>query len=171
MRSNPVSLSGKLANVQERLVSYLEDNQDQIVESWLTGAVVPECLCNMPAADCDRALLRFIKGAMEAVLLQLGGHTPPNGGWTRGERLLELLDATGWCPCDGSQAGLCAQLRQAGSSAFESVLSDVWDSSGEFSPEERAQALQLIDMALATFVNPAVIQRCRRVLRSGHHVP
>lgn len=157
--------------VQQRLVSYLKDNQDQIVESWLTGAAVPDSAYGYDAGLRERRLLRFLEGAFVVVLDQLSGNEPAEPGWLDGARFAQLMEETAWCPCDGSRACFNLQLCDAGGMAFQSVLCETWDTAGEFTALERAEGLRRVTEALGRVLDPAYLRCFRTATTAGNALP
>lgn len=159
-----------------RLVSYLRDNRDQILENWLTEV-------DLPLPDLDSALggcqgtvpLAFLESAFERVLARIAGepcnchghngqavvdrHSAKKGGSCEsygcsvlnGEMHLDdFLNVT--CACRIRRVGgrVCIELHLSGLRAFQSVFKDDWAAGEDFNEDERARCNELIHHALSS---------------------
>ncbi len=170
--------------MHQRLVSYLRDNRDQILENWLTEV-------DLPLPDLDSALngcqgtvpLAFLEGAFDRVLERLEGkpctcHRENGQASTNGKNgsqscnghngshgcnghlhLDNFLNVT--CACRIRRVGgrVCIELHLAGLRAFQSVFVDGWDASEDFNDFERARCNELIHHALSSVFGDEV-QAC-----------
>lgn len=122
--------------MQERLASYLRDNQGEIIENWLTGAAIPE---GEPfPRSAEHALLQELTDAFEQVVEALEGKQPSR----RAEGP--------WAP---------SLLLQAGVEAFAAVLAEEWDVDSEFSASERAEAIRAIEHHLRQIFGETDVER------------
>lgn len=126
------------AVVQDRLASYLRDNQDEVIENWLTGAAIPEGE-SLPRG-AEHALLEELTIAFEQVMDALVGKVPNR----RHNRQ--------WAP---------SLLLQAGVEAFAGVLAEEWDVDAEFSASERAEAIHTIERLLQQIFDETELARAK----------
>lgn len=132
-----------------RLVSYLKDNRDQVIENWLTEVEIP-------APNGSKGLeggvvpYAFFADAFDSVLeiLEYGpSHKTKNGG----THLNSFLGLT--CDCRERCFGgrVCMELHDAGLKAYMSVFDDEWDTDHEFNKLDRECCKDLINHALSGF--------------------
>lgn len=152
--------------VHQRLASYVEDNHDQIVETWLTGLAVPCTGNDLIDEERESALLEYIRGAVQEIVRRVRLSPRALNGFESHD-LHNLLVRTGWCRCDGTALCFCLELREAGAAAFLEILCDAWDATHEFTNVERAEALDLINAALAQLLNPVSLRAYRRDSRQS----
>jgi hypothetical protein len=144
-----------------RLVSYLRDNRDQIIESWLTEADLPapapEAAASGPAnnkhdsaAVPGVAPFTFFEQAFDAVLqvIQSGDSEVARDC---APQLGDFLGQT--CECRARTFGgrVCMELHDSGMDAFLSVFHDEWDVTHEFSELDREICAEKINHALSGF--------------------
>ncbi len=157
--------------MHERLVSYLRDNRDQIIERWLTEAEIPapggggapaRSLPHTPyaaeaAGSADPAGVvpyAFFADAFEAILVRLGA-LPRSGG---GEPVLRLRDFIGLtCACCARRqrplgGRVCLELHDSGLAAFLSVFEQDWDTASEFNALDREYCADRINRAIAGLI-------------------
>ncbi|MFP4156572.1 MAG: hypothetical protein ACLFU4_03055 [Opitutales bacterium] len=139
-----------------RLVSYLSDNRDQIIESWLTEADLPAPAAaggaanDEPAPGAGVAPCTFFEQAFDAVLQVI--QSGDSGAARRSApQLGDFLGRT--CECRARTFGgrVCMELHDSGLDAFLGVLSDDWDVAQEFSALDREICAEKINHALSGF--------------------
>jgi hypothetical protein len=134
-----------------RLVSYLKDNRDQILENWLTEAEVPA------PSDHGNAIaggginpFTFYADAFDSIL-----HHLKNGKLERtAKNVLHLNEFLGMtCDCKQRCFGgrVCIELHDSGLNAFMSVFAEEWDTEHEFSELDRKHSEARINDALSDF--------------------
>lgn len=135
--------------MHNRLISYLQDNRDQVIENWLTEVEVPSPTDSTSAAD-GIIPYAFLAEAFDAVLKTI------DSGSTRHEqgdrlRLESFLGIT--CECKERHFGgrVCMELHDAGLQAFMSVFESNWDTEHEFNALDRECCKDLINQALSGF--------------------
>lgn len=147
--------------MRTRLVNYLKDNRDQIIENWLTETdlPLPEALSKLPGCK-GTVPLAFLEGNFEQVLNRIS-EQPCNCGALVGTlHLDDFLEVT--CACTNRKLGgrVCVELHESGLRAFTSVLNDNWDVHEEFNHLDREYCASLINEALSkTFASE--IGRCQ----------
>ena len=136
--------------MNDRLVNYLKDNRDQILENWITEADLP--LPDVLAVDngCHGTVpLVFLENAFEQIVSRLQGGACKGNGHNHEVHLDDVLNVT--CACKSSRFGgrVCLELHESGLRAFMSVFNDTWDTEGEFSKLDRECCADLINHALS----------------------
>lgn len=148
----PRQLSGGSAIIKtmhERLVSYLQDNRDQIIENWLLEAEIPAP--DGSAADSRSTgivPLAFLSHAFDTVIALLQtGHPPLEHDNV--VHLDDFLGLTAACRqrCFGGR--VCIELHDSGLKAFLSVFAEDWDAEHEFNEFDRELFAKSINQALA----------------------
>lgn len=134
------------------LVSYLEDNRDQIIENWLTEAEIPAPeSCDAAEAEKGVVPYAFFSGAFDRVVqcLAKGIESPAD------DDELTHLNAFLGLTCDCRQrvfgGRVCMELHDSGLTAFMSVFGEDWDTENEFSELDRECSKDLINHALSGF--------------------
>lgn len=134
-----------------RLVSYLQDNREYIIENWLTEAEIPAPQGTL--TDCgDEGVVpyAFFSGAFDSVVqrLALGAEA---GNVNEITHLNAFLGLT--CDCKQRAFGgrVCLELHDSGLTAFMSVFAADWDTEHEFSELDRECSKDLINHALSGF--------------------
>ena len=158
--------------MHSRLLSYLRDNRDQIIESWLTEAELPAPLAATSgdrAAESDPASLSvsplvagvapytFFEEAFDAVLRVI--ESGDSGAARRSApQLGGFLGRT--CECRARTFGgrVCMELHDSGLAAFLSVFSEDWDVAHEFNALDREVCAEKINHALSGFFGHEVEQ-------------
>ena len=132
-----------------RLVSYLRDNRDQIIENWLTEVEMPAPI-DSEGADSGSVPYEFFAKALEAIL-EILENGPDARIKTEVLHLNRFLGIT--CDCRERCFGgrVCMELHDSGLQAFMSVLGEDWDAAQEFTPLDRECSKDLINHALSTF--------------------
>jgi len=132
-----------------RLVSYLRDNRDQIIENWLTEVEIPAPI-GSTGTEGGVVPYEFFTTAFEAVLEFLE-HGPGAKGTVDVLHLNRFLGIT--CDCKGRCFGgrVCMELHDSGLQAFMSVFDDAWDAEHEFNELDRECNKDLINHALSGF--------------------
>lgn len=132
-----------------RLVSYLRDNRDHIVENWLTEVEIP-APGGAEGAEGGVVPYEFFTTAFEAVLSIL-----EHGATAKAA--VEVLHLNGFlgvtCDCRERCFGgrVCMELHDSGLQAFMSVFDHAWDAAHEFSEFDRECNKDLINHALSGF--------------------
>lgn len=157
-----------------RLISYLQDNRDQILENWLTEAEVPAPA--QPAGDEEGVVpYAFLADAFDSILLIIENGAQP-GQSHKGVHLQDFLGTTCACKerCFGGR--VCMELHDAGLAAFMSVFEAAWDTEHEFNALDRECSKDLINHALSGFFGREIEQCPHRQSRNDcpfvtHHLP
>jgi len=131
-----------------RLVSYLKDNRDQIIENWLTEADIP---APVESGTGEGVVpYAFFAGAVDEVVQQI--ELGPDA--KRESRITHLNSFLGiTCDCKARCFGgrVCMELHDSGLNAFMSVFNDAWDAEHEFNELDRECNKDLINHALSGF--------------------
>lgn len=145
--------------MHERLVNYLRDNRDQILESWLTEADLPLPPNAIPFDGMQGTVpLAFLEDVFERLLKRISGepcncHGHKGADGCNGHKALHLDDFLNiTCACSLRRMGgrVCIELHQSGRQAFHSIFENGWDAGEEFNEDERKHCLERIDNALAS---------------------
>lgn len=132
-----------------RLVSYLQDNRDQIIENWLTEVEVP-APPKSPGAQDGVVPYAFLAVAFDSVLqiIKNGSAKDERVGSSHLESFLGIT-----CECKERCFGgrVCMELHDAGLEAFMSVFESSWDTEREFNALDRECGKDLINQALSGF--------------------
>lgn len=133
-----------------RLISYLKDNKDQIVETWLLEAEIP-VLHNDQAGSSPRPTgvsVEFLAQSFDRTLNVIGSGKAPDK-LEPGIHLDDMLGVT--CTCKQRTMGgrVCIELHDSGLVAFLSVFDQNWDASREFNEFDREHFADLINHALS----------------------
>lgn len=170
--------------MHERLISYLRDNRDQIIENWLTAADLPLPANAIPFEGVQGTVpLAFLEGTFERILSRIEGAPCRCNGHAKRQQPLEEEEPQGFypkvetngnghlhlddflnvtCACALRRVGgrVCIELRNSGIEAFFSVFENGWDAEAEFNDFERERCKELISNALtATFGDE--VQTCQ----------
>ena len=133
-----------------RLISYLKDNRDQIIETWLLEAEIPSIHTDQTASTtCPAGVpVEFLAQAFDRTLDVIKSGTPPEQK-IDGMHLDDILGVT--CTCKQRTMGgrVCIELHDSGLVAFLSVFDTNWDASGEFSEFDREHFADLLNHALS----------------------
>jgi hypothetical protein len=131
------------------MVSYLQDNRDQIIENWLTEVEIPAPI-ESSGVEGGVVPYEFFTTTFDAVLrvVERGAHSKPREG---GLHLNSFLGIT--CDCRARRFGgrVCMELHDSGLKAFMSVFDDEWDTEHEFNALDRKHCKNLINHALSGF--------------------
>lgn len=132
-----------------RLVSYLRDNRDQIIENWLTEVEVPPPLRSQGTQE-GVVPYAFLAEAFDSVLrvIKNGREQHERSGSVHLENFLGIT-----CECKERCFGgrVCMELHDAGLEAFMSVFDSSWDTEHEFNALDRECGKDLINQALSGF--------------------
>lgn len=132
-----------------RLVSYLKDNRDQVIENWLTEVEIP---APIESEDREGGVVpyEFFTTAFDAVL-EILEQSPAAKGKTAVFHLNRFLGIT--CDCKSRCFGgrVCMELHDSGLKAFMSVFDDIWDAEHEFNELDRKCNQEMINHALSGF--------------------
>ena len=136
--------------MHQRLVSYLQDNREHIIENWLTEAVIPAPQ-GSPTEDGEGVVpYAFFAGAFDSVVQRLarGADAKEDSGLTHLNAFLGLT-----CDCKQRAFGgrVCMELHDSGLTAFMSVFAEDWDTDHEFNDLDRECSKDLINHALSGF--------------------
>lgn len=146
-----------------RLVSYLRDNRDQIIENWLTEVDIPAPIESEAAHGI--VPYHFFTTAFEAVtkILADGNDAKVEA---RGTRLSDFLGLT--CDCKARCLGgrVCMELHDSGLQAFMSVFANDWDAAHEFNELDRKCNQDLINHALSGFFAQEIEACNHKIFRS-----
>lgn len=174
MLRQPRVASAIIKCMHARLISYLRDNRDQILENWLTEAEVPSPL--QPVANEEGVVpYAFLAGAFDSILevIECGERQEP---FRPGVHLEDFLGVT--CDCKERCFGgrVCMELHDAGLVAFMSVFDAAWDTEHEFNALDRECSKDLINHALSGFFGREIEQCPHRQSRNDcpfvtHHLP
>lgn len=130
-----------------RLVSYLQDNRDQIIENWLTEVEVPAPTESLGGED-GVVPYAFLAGTFDSVLemIKNGRRQEERSGSVHLENFLGIT-----CACKERCFGgrVCLELHEAGLEAFMSVFESSWDTEHEFNALDRKCSKDLINQALS----------------------
>jgi|AACY02.16.fsa_nt_gi hypothetical protein len=140
--------------MQQRFVSYLRDNRDQIIENWLTEAELPapqESRASAASGTAEGIVpYAFFGEAFDGVvrIIESGDCDSARLG---SPQLGQFLGRT--CECRSRTFGgrICMELHDSGLSAFLSVFSEDWDVAHEFSALDREHCAERINHALSGF--------------------
>ena len=137
-----------IKTMHTRLVSYLRDNRDQVIENWLTEADVPA------PEDSDTGAgvvpYAFYADAFDRVVKTIESGVAP----TDDEALIYINDFLGTtCDCKQRCFGgrVCIELHDSGLKAFMSVFDEDWDCDHEFNQLDRKCCEDRINHALSGF--------------------
>ena len=137
-----------------RLVSYLRDNRDQIIESWLTEVEIP---APIESHDMEVGVVpyAFLDSAFNGVL-EILEHGPDARKHPEILHMNEFLGVTCQCRerCFGGR--VCMELHDSGLQSFMSVFDEDWDTEHEFSTMDRECCKDLINHALSGFFSREV---------------
>jgi hypothetical protein len=147
-----------------RLVSYLRDNRDQIIENWLTEVEIPAPI-ESKGADSGVVPYEFFTRALDAILdrIQHGSNAAID------KNVLHLNHFLGiTCDCRERCFGgrVCMELHDSGLHAFMTVFDEEWDAEHEFSPLERESNKDLINHALSEFFGKEIELCQHKTLRN-----
>jgi len=147
-----------------RLVSYLLDNRDHIIENWLTEAEVPP---PNKSESSEQGLVpyAFFASAFDSVLKRLEqGSAAKNN--PEALHLNQFLGIT--CDCRERCFGgrVCMELHDAGLQAFMSVFEEDWDTDQEFNELDHEHNKDLINHALSGFFGQEIETCHHRTFRS-----
>lgn len=144
-----------------RLVSYLKDNRDQIIENWLTEAEIPAPKSD-EAETLDMGVVpyAFFSNAFDCVvqIIETGAQKKPNPDIIH---INAFLGTT--CDCKQRCFGgrICIELHDSGLTSFMSVFDEDWDTDHEFNQLDRELSADLINHALSGFFSRE-IELCKR---------
>lgn len=151
--------------MHSRLVSYLKDNRDQIIENWLTEAEIPPPQGH-PTTGGESGVVpyAFFAGAFDSVVqrLELGAEA---GSKTEVTHLNSFLGLT--CDCRQRCFGgrVCMELHDSGLVAFMGVFDQEWDTDHEFNELDRECNQDLINHALSGFFEKEIALCAHRTFR------
>lgn len=143
--------------MNKRLVSYLQDNRDFIIENWLTEADLPP-----PAgrAGCEGSVpVAFLEGVFDRVVNRISGKRVSPYDENDRIEFNDVLGVTCACQTDRVRGHVCLELHEAGARAFASVFNDDWDPQGEFNELDREMSLRIINETLAAIFSKEIF-RC-----------
>jgi hypothetical protein len=158
-----------------RLVSYLSDNRDQIIENWLTEVEIPAPL-QSTEAEGGVVPYAFFISAFDAVLHTLKHGASPSKEVSE-QPVLHLNHFLGiTCECRERCFGgrICMELHDAGLEAYMSVFDEDWDAEHEFNALDREHCKDLINHALSGFFGKEIDLCPHKTFRSdcpfvAHH--
>ena len=151
-------VSAIIKTMHTRLVSYLKDNRDQIIENWLTEAEVPAPEGN--ATGGGVVPYAFFATAFDSTIqiIETGEFPKEKATFTH---INNFLGAT--CDCKQRCFGgrVCIELHDSGLSAFMSVFDEEWDCDQEFNQLDRTCCQDRINHALSGYF-AREIEHCTR---------
>jgi hypothetical protein len=161
MRRQPTLLSEIIKTMHRRLVSYLRDNRDQILENWLTEIDLPLPPHLPDTRDCQGTIpLSYLQAVFDKVILSLQGKTNQTSNTASSDGLDSIINVTCSCHDKSHRGRVCLELHEAGLRAFHTIFEDAWDADGEFSPLDRECCMSLINQALGKVIQNE-IQNCQ----------
>jgi hypothetical protein len=144
-----------------RLINYLKDNRDQIIETWLLEADIPALPTGQNALhnSTTGVPLTFLAQAFDRTLKVIASGTGTKNKRS-GMHLDDILGVS--CTCKQRTMGgrVCIELHDSGLVAFLSVFDSYWDKSAEFSEFDREHFADLINHALSG-VFSSEIEHCQ----------
>ncbi|NRA26690.1 MAG: hypothetical protein HRU10_05510 [Opitutales bacterium] len=164
--------------MRAKLVEYLNDNKDQIIETWLTDLELPipetkhsheekDCTCGGACASlkghsCKPTALvetqpalhgtvtvSYLSGAFEAIT----AHITSKGAiseWFDRPHFDQFIGITSTCSDNNLAGRVCIDLYSSGYRAFRSIFNNGWDSDEEFSDNDQDACMDLIQQALVS---------------------
>lgn len=153
-----MQLCAIIKTMHTRLVSYLKDNRDQVIENWLTEAEVPTP--NGSTSEGGVVPYAFFAGAFDDVIQIIETGKSPKSNTTL-THINSFLGATWDCKqhCFGGR--VCIELHDSGLSAFMSVFDEEWDCDHEFNQLDRTCCQDRINHALSGYFAKE-IEHCSR---------
>jgi hypothetical protein len=149
-----------------RLVSYLRDNRDHIIENWLTEAEIPSPQ-DAPFANTGEGIIpyTFFTHAFDAIV-ETVNMASDHREVDHNPQLAHFIGST--CECrEGCFGGrICMELHDSGLTAFMSVFAEEWDTSKEFNELDRECCADLINHALSGFFGKEIENCPHRESRS-----
>lgn len=145
-----------------RILSYLHDNRDQIIENWLTEAEIPAAESpNTASSTVGMVPYVFFANAFDAILQILKNGSPLADANPPTLHINDFIGMT--CDCKQHCFGgrVCMELHESGLEAFMSVFSEDWDADNEFNQLDRDHCAERINHALSGFFGRE-IQLCKR---------
>ncbi len=147
--------------MHERLVGYLRDNRDQIIENWLTEAEIPAPESSETETPEPGVVpYAFFANAVDCVvkIIETGKLCAVDSKQTHINSFLGMT-----CDCKQRCFGgrVCIELHDSGLKAFMSVFDDEWDTDHEFSTLDRECSADRINHALSGFF-AREIELCKR---------
>lgn len=148
--------------MNQRLVSYLRDNRDFIIENWLTEADLPP---PENASGCEGSVpVAFLDGVFDRVLDRISGrHECHCQDHKHQVAFSQVLGVTCACQTHRLRGHVCLELHEAGARAFNAVFSDNWDAEGEFNQLDRESGLRQINEALAWIFGQEIFRCPKRI--------
>ncbi|MEO0508405.1 MAG: hypothetical protein AAF065_00925 [Verrucomicrobiota bacterium] len=148
-----------------RLVRYLQDNRDHIIENWLIEAEIPPAQSDSSTREEGGVMpYSFFIGAFEHVVqcIESGNTVKELPEFTH---LNDVLGLT--CDCKQRRFGgrVCMELHDSGLVAFMSVFADNWDTGHEFNQLDRECCEDLINHALSGFFDKEIDLCMSRIFR------
>lgn len=173
MRSNTLNMPRQsdselcmLLYMHNQLAQYLKDNKEQILETWLTSAVVPSVpRCNEHTEHSGAIPVSYLSVVIDQVIYNL-----QHGQFANAENNKNTLNTFlgHTCACRNNQL-VCDEVRDSGSKSFSSIFDADWDSDSEFNQFDRDYAKFRIDEILQNFFS-LEIERCSQEQRN-HKCP
>lgn len=150
--------------MRARLLSYLRDNRDQIIENWLTETEVPAPI-QSTGAEGGTVPYEFFTSAFSAILDTIANETDGPTAQQVGH-LNQFLGKT--CDCRERCSGgrVCLELHESGLRAYMSVFDEDWDAEREFDELDREHSKGLINRALSAFFGREIEHCSQRTLRN-----
>jgi hypothetical protein len=150
--------------MHSRLVSYLLDNRDHIIENWLTDAEISPPFGSKGTEE-GVVPYAFFASAFDSALkrIEQGPNAMNN---PEALHINQFLGIT--CDCRERCFGgrVCMELHEAGLEAFMSVFDADWDAEHEFSQLDRECSKDLINHALSGFFGQEIETCHHKTFRS-----
>ena len=163
MLRQPKAVSAIIKTMHARLISYLKDNRDQVIENWLTETEVPTP--NGAAAENGVVPYAFFADAFDNIIQIIEtGESPKDDS-----KLIHINSFIGaTCDCKQRCFGgrVCIELHDSGLNAFMSVFDDEWDCDHEFNHLDRTCCKDRINHALSGYFAREIELCTRKDFRS-----
>ncbi len=149
--------------MNERLVNYLQDNRDFIIENWLTEADLPPP--EGASSYEGSAPVAFLEGLFERVIDRISGRASTCRGPNNDQEVTfkDVLGVTCVCQTHRLRGHVCLELHEAGIRAFDAVFNDHWDSEREFNEFDRELGLRVINESLSWIFSQEIFHCPHRV--------
>lgn len=142
--------------MHSRLVSYLRDNRDHIIEHWLTEICLPAPIASQAGDDTSGLVpYTFFIEAFDQIIDQIAAG--PGAYQTNASSdMNHFIGITCDCKKNTFDGRVCLELHDSGLSAFMSVFSADWDTSHEFNQLDRDCIEEVIHHALSAYFGKEV---------------
>ncbi|MGJ8638474.1 MAG: hypothetical protein ACSHYA_03700 [Opitutaceae bacterium] len=146
-----------------RLINYLKDNRDQVIENWLTEAEVPTP--DGSVSETGVVPYAFFADAFDTVIDIISNGEPAKDEQNK-IHINDFIGAT--CDCKQRHSGgrVCIELHDSGLTAFMSIFDEEWDCDHEFNQLDRNCCKDRINHALSGYLSREINQCTRKVFRN-----